>query len=140
MCYPLLPGKRRRRSVSLFISVMPSDRGSGNANVALGGFGDRVGERSVLGRLKTRLSIARIGVSESETRLQLPPRPPKRQSKDCLFFCQSILAKTVKTPNFPCCNGELGAFCISWAILIYSQLFRPILPILVGGMSAPAAR
>jgi hypothetical protein len=32
--------------------------------------------------------------------------------KGCLFFCQSILAKTVKTPNFPQSNGELGAFCV----------------------------
>jgi hypothetical protein len=51
-----------------------------------------------------------------------------------------MVAKTVKTPNFPQSNGELGAFCISWAIIIYSQRFLPIFPKRVGEMATPAWR
>jgi hypothetical protein len=50
-----------------------------------------------------------------------------------------MVAKTVKTPNFPQSNGELGAFCISWAILIYSQTFLPVFPKRVVEMAAPMA-
>ena len=82
------------------------------ARLAIAAFGGQVGQRSALGRLKTRLSIARLDVSVDITQLQVPPRPPKRQSEDCLFFCQSMVAKTVKTPNFPLSNGELGTFCV----------------------------
>ena len=95
--------------------------------------------RSTFGRLKTRLSIARLGVSVDITRLQAPPRPPKRQSKDCLFFCQSILAKTVITPDFLRKNRESGAFCVLWAILIYLQLLLPIFSKRVGGMATTSA-
>ena len=107
------------------------------ARLAITALGDQVGERSAKHRLKTRFSIARLGVPESVIRLQVPPRPPKRQSKGCLFFCQLILAKTVKTPNFPVKNGELGAFCIPWAILAYLQLFLPIFLKRVGAVAAP---
>jgi hypothetical protein len=41
----------------------------------------------------------------------------KRQSKDCLFFCQLILTKTAKTPGFPRKNGKPGAFCIFGSII-----------------------
>ncbi len=37
--------------------------------------------------------------------LQVPPRPPKRQSKDCLFFCQSNLTITNKCPWNSCGLG-----------------------------------
>ena len=47
----------------------------------------------------------------ADVRVQVPPRPPKRQSKDCLFFCQSSLAKTDKNPWFSKKNGNPGAFC-----------------------------
>ena len=105
------------------------------ARLAIAAFCDRVGGRSTLGWSKTRLCIARLGVSVDITRLQVPPRPPKRQSKDCLFFCQSILAKTVKIPDFLHESSQSGAFCISWAILTYLQLFLPILPNPVGAMA-----
>ena len=107
------------------------------ARLAITAFGDQVGERSTLGWSKTRLSIARLGVSVDITRLQVPPRPPKRQSKGCLFFCQSILAKTVITPGFPRKIGKPGAFCVLWAILIYLQLLLTIFLVLVGDKSAP---
>ena len=42
----------------------------------------------------------------------VPPRPPKRQSKGCLFFCQSILAKTVKAPGIPNEKEVQGLFCL----------------------------
>ena len=109
------------------------------ARLAITAFGDRVGGRSTLGWSKTRLSIARLGVSVDITRLQVPPRPPKRQSKGCLFFCQSILAKTVKTPDFLHESSQSGAFCISTAILIYLQRLLPIFLVLGGGMSAQSA-
>ena len=73
----------------------------------------------------------------ADVRVQVPPRPPKRQSKDCLFFCQSILSKTVKTPDFLHESSQSGAFCISAAILIYLQLLQPIFPKRVGEMAAP---
>ena len=92
------------------------------ARLAITAFGDQVGQRSAEGCGKTRLSIARLGVSVDITRLPVPPRPPKRQSKGCLFFCQSILAKTVITPDFLRKNRESGVFCVLWAILIYLQL------------------
>ena len=107
------------------------------ARLAITAFGDQVGERSTLGCGKTRLSIARLGVSVDITRLQVPPRPPKRQSKGCLFFCQSILAKTVKTPDFLHESSQSGAFCVLWVILIYLQLLLPIFPISGGDKSAP---
>ena len=107
------------------------------ARLAITAFGDRVGGRSTLGWSKTRLSIARLGVSVDITRLQVPPRPPKRQSKDCLFFYQSILAKTVKTPDFLHESSQSGAFCISAAILIYLQVLLPIFSKRVGEMAAP---
>ena len=44
------------------------------------------------------------------TRLQVPPRAPKRQLKGCLFFCQSILAKTAKIPVFPTKTEAQGSF------------------------------
>ena len=80
------------------------------ARLATTAFGDQVGERSALGRLKTRLSIDVLARSVDITRLQVPPRPPKRQSKDCLFFCQSMVVKTVKTPDFLRKNRKTGFF------------------------------
>ena len=73
----------------------------------------------------------------ADVRVQVPPRAPKRQSKGCLFFCQSILAKTVKTPDFLHESSQSGAFCISWAILIYLQLLLTIFLIAGGDKSAP---
>ena len=82
----LLPEKRQRKLASLFTSAMPSDRPNGNANVAFGRSAIQVGGRSTLGHLKTRLCIALLAVLVDITRLQVPPRSPKRQSKGCLFF------------------------------------------------------
>ena len=110
------------------------------ARLAIAAFGDRGGGRSTLGWSKTRFSIARLGVLVDITRLQVPPRPPKRQSKGCLFFCQSILAKTVKTPDFLHESSQSGAFCISAAILIYLQRLLPIFLISGGDKSAPTRR
>ena len=110
------------------------------ARLAITAFGDQVGGRSTLVWSKTRLSIARLGVSVDITRLQVPPRPPKRQSKGCLFFCQSILAKTVKTPDFMHESSQSGAFCISAAILIYWQRLLPIFSISGGVTSALTRR
>jgi len=47
-----------------------------------------------------------------------------------------MVAKMVKTPNFPVKNGELGAFCVLWVILICLQLFLPIFPNRVGAVAA----
>ena len=96
------------------------------ARLAITAFGGRVGGRSTLGWHKTRLCFARLGVSVDITRVQVPPRPPKRQSKGCLFFCQSILAKTVKTPDFLHESSQSGAFCISAVILTYLQRLLPV--------------
>ena len=85
----------------------------------------------------TRLCQSIEGEAVDITRLQVPPRPPKRQSKGCLFFCQSILAKTVKTPDLLHENSQSGAFCIYAAILIYLQRLLPVFLVLGGGMSAP---
>ena len=109
------------------------------ARLAITAFGGRVGGRSTSGWSKTRLSIARLGASVDITRLQVPPRPPKRQSKGCLFFCQSILAKTVITPDFLRKNRKPGAFCFVKVILICLQLFLPIFPNPVGDMAATSA-
>ena len=74
----------------------------------------------------------------ADVRVQVPPRPPKRQSKDCLFFCQSMVAKTVKTPDFLRKNRESGAFCVLGAIMSYLQLLLPIFPKHVGAVAAPS--
>ena len=42
--------------------------------------------------------------------IRVPRRAPKRQSKGCLFFCQSMAAKTPKTPGFPTKMGTQGLF------------------------------
>jgi len=63
--------------------------------------GGEVDERSVLRAGKTRLSIDMFDKTGDITQVQVPPRPPKRRSKDRLFFCQSILPKTEKTPWIP---------------------------------------
>ena len=106
------------------------------ARLAIAAFDGQVGERSALGRLKTRLYIAQLGTLVDITRLQVPPRPPKRQSKGCLFFCQSILAKTVKTPDLLHESSQSGAFCIYAAILTYLQRLLPIFLISGGDKSA----
>ena len=50
----------------------------------------------------------------------------------------SILqVKTVKTPDFLHESSQSGAFCISWAILIYLQLLLTIFLIAGGDKSAP---
>ena len=82
------------------------------ARLAITALGDQVGERSAKRRPKTRLSIDVLARLVDITRLRVPPRPPKRQSKGCLFFCQSILAKTAKPPGFPKKNGKPGDFCV----------------------------
>ena len=51
--------------------------GVGNANVAFWTSVDPVGEWSVSAYQKTLFSMGCLGVSESVTRPQVPPRPPK---------------------------------------------------------------
>ena len=106
------------------------------ARLAITAFGDRVGGRSTLGCGKTRLCIALLGVSVDITRLQVPPRPPKRQSKGCLFFCQLILVKTVITPDFLRKNRKPGGFCVLGAIWACLQLLLPIFLNRVGAVAA----
>ena len=60
------------------------------------------------------------------TRIQVPPRPPKRQSKGCLFFCQYILAKTAKIPVFPMKREAQGLCCSFCEKHIRLQLFPSI--------------
>ena len=60
------------------------------------------------------------------TRLQVPPRAPKRQSKGCLFFCQYILAKTDKTPVFLISNRKTGIFYLVSVRLIQLQVFPSV--------------
>ena len=69
-----------------------------------------------------------------------PASPTKETVERLSLFCQSILAKTVKTPNFPRSNGELGAFYVLGPMLIYLQLFLPIFPKRVGAVAAEDAR
>ena len=47
----------------------------------------------------------------------VPPRAPKRQSKGCLFFCQSILGKTRFMPLAENEKSRLGHFCVFASIL-----------------------
>jgi hypothetical protein len=54
-------------------------------------------------------------------KLQVPPRAPKRQLKGCLFFCQSMVAQTAKTPGFPFSLETLGIFCAFQYSQIRSQ-------------------
>ena len=70
------------------------------------------------------------------TRIQVPPRAPKRQSKGCLFFCQSILAKTVKTPGIPTKPEPQGLLCLLYEILMPLQVFLLVFVAYVGGPMA----
>ena len=76
--------------------MTPSDPGMGNGIVANGPLGYPVGERSTLSHPKTRFSIARLGVSESVTRLQVPPRPPKKSTEIVRFRCFLFLFEAAK--------------------------------------------
>ena len=59
------------------------------ARLAIAAFGDQVGERSTLRWSKARLCIALLAVPVDITRLQVPPRPPKRKDirLDVFLFC-----------------------------------------------------
>ena len=59
------------------------------ARLAIAAFGGQVGQRSAEGCGKTRLSIARLGAPVDITRLQVPPRPPKKKDirLDVFLFC-----------------------------------------------------
>ena len=125
----LLPEKRQRKLASLFTSAMPSDRPNGNANFAFGRSAIQVGERSTLGNLKTRLCIALLAVLVDITRLQVPPRSPKRQSKGCLFFVSRYWLKPLKPLEFLIERNPRGFLRINpmhdmfWALLArYRQL------------------
>ena len=77
-------------------------------------------------RIGTRLCQSMDHRLVDITRLQVPPRPPKRQSKDCLFFCQYILAKTAKIPVFPMKREAQGLCCSFCEKHIRLQLFPSI--------------
>ena len=70
------------------------------------------------------------------TRLRVPPRAPKRQLKRLSLFCQSILAKTSKTPVFLSYNGKTGIFYLLSVRLIQLQVFPSISVDPVGGRAA----
>ena len=55
-------------------------------SLAIAVYSQKVGTEAVLPALDSRDSIAGKDRSDVLTRLQVPPRPPKRQSFDCLFF------------------------------------------------------
>ena len=57
----------------------------------------------------------------------------KRQAEDCLFFCQSILPRTGKTPVFPTKTEAQGYFLSFWGVLspfvtVYICFGRPRRP------------
>ena len=86
-----------------------------------------VGEMSAEGGRITVTSKEGLTKAVDITRLQVPPRAPKRQLKGCLFFCQSMVAKTAKTPGFPTRMGNQGIFCFFQGSLIHLQLFLSVL-------------
>ena len=130
MFYPLQPGMLQKSWVRLSLRLpKPVEV----AKLAKWFFGSHVGERSTKGGLNTRNSKEVLDKAVDITRLQVPPRAPERQSKGCLFFCQSILAKISKTPVFPISNGKTGIFYTLLAIVIYSQVFLSIFVTPVGG-------
>ena len=69
------------------------------------------------------------------TRLQVPPRAPKRQSKDCLFFVSPSLPKPLKPLGFQLIRNP-GAFCLLYEILMSLQVFLPVFVAYVGGPTA----
>ena len=71
-----------------------AERGMQIANIATGMRRLEVGKMG----LSTGLGESMDHRLEGVRSLQVPPRAPKRQSKGCLFFCQSIVAKSHKTP------------------------------------------
>ena len=101
------------------------------------GFG--MAGRSGVGGLenKTGLGESMDRRLEGVRSLQVPPRAPKRQSKGCLFFCQSIVAKSHKTPVFPEKRNHRGIFRSLYAIRIHLQ---PFLPISVVPVAQPSPR
>ena len=70
---------------------MPFEQGSGENNPCKAVFGHQVGRGATGGERVSGSSIHWFDVPELVSQVQIPPRPPKRQSKGCLFFCQSIL-------------------------------------------------
>ena len=69
-------------------------------------------------------------MSTPDVRVQVPPRPPKKQSKGCFFFHSfrpgSTAQKTLKALGFPTKTGIQGLLCCFSAILIYLSLFSTI--------------
>ena len=109
MFYPLHPGMLQKSWVRLSLhQPNPVEV----AKLAKWVFGSHVGERSTKGGRITLASDDVLTKAVDITRLQIPPRAPKRQSKDCLFFCQPSLAKTVKTPGIPMKREPQGLFCL----------------------------
>ena len=99
--------KQQRRSDPLSLHLPET---SAVAKLAKAVFEQSVGEWSTKGGRITLASDDVLTKAVDITRLQVPPRAPKRQLQGCLFFCQSILAKTDKTPVFPIRNGKTGIF------------------------------
>ena len=69
-------------------------------------------------------------MSTPDVRVQVPPRPPKKQSQGCFFFCRfrrgSTAQKILKALGFPTKTGIQGLLCYFSAILIYLSLFSTI--------------
>ena len=84
------------------------------ARLAITAFGDWVGVRSTLGWSKTRFSIARLGVSVDITRLQVPPRPPKKSIEIVRFRCFFLLLWPVFEPEKLEFSGDRFGFPFSF--------------------------
>ena len=69
-----------------------------------------------------------------------PASPTKETVERPSLFCQSILAKTVKTPDFLHESSKSGAFCIYTAILTCLQGLLPIFLKRVSEMAAPIGK
>ena len=84
-----------------------------------------VGETSACALYQPRNWKAMVGRSKLVLGLQVPPRAPERQSKDCLFFCQSMVDKTGKNG----CNlhfwVEMEIFRLCLLVLAHCHLFLP---------------
>ena len=65
-----------------------------------------------------------------------PASPTKETVERLSLFCQSILAKTNKTPMFPIKTEAQGIFCFIQGCVVYLQVFLSVFVVSVDGWAA----
>ena len=65
-----------------------------------------------------------------------PASPTKETVERLSLFCQSILAKTNKTPMFPIKTEAQGIFCFIQGCVVYLQVFLSVFVDLVANRTA----